>query len=65
MGYKAGMTHVVRDLDRPGSSACFSIELYDEHNLTLYSCLLSQFHLRQRITIDSIAPLNLLRDAQA
>ena len=20
MGYKAGMTHVVRDLDRPGSS---------------------------------------------
>lgn len=21
MGYKAGMTHVVRDLDRPGSSA--------------------------------------------
>jgi ribosomal protein L3 len=22
MGYKAGMTHVVRDLDRPGSSAC-------------------------------------------
>jgi ribosomal protein L3 len=22
MGYKAGMSHVVRDLDRPGSSAC-------------------------------------------
>lgn len=22
MGYKAGMTHVVRDLDRPGSSEC-------------------------------------------
>jgi len=24
MGYKAGMTHVVRDLDRPGSSELFS-----------------------------------------
>ena len=23
MGYKAGMTHVVRDLDRPGSSEFF------------------------------------------
>jgi len=23
LGYKAGMTHVVRDLDRPGSSAYF------------------------------------------
>jgi len=22
LGYKAGMTHVVRDLDRPGSSMC-------------------------------------------
>ena len=22
MGYKAGMTHVVRDVDRPGSSMC-------------------------------------------
>jgi len=23
MGYKAGMTHVLRDLDRPGSSESF------------------------------------------
>lgn len=23
MGYKAGMTHIVRDLDRPGSSAYY------------------------------------------
>ena len=22
MGYKAGMTHVVREIDRPGSSTC-------------------------------------------
>ena len=27
MGYKAGMTHVVRDLDRPGSSE-FSSRVY-------------------------------------
>lgn len=27
MGYKAGMTHVVRDLDRPGSSAYLVIYL--------------------------------------
>lgn len=24
MGYKAGMTHVVRDVDRPGSSMCLA-----------------------------------------
>ena len=27
LGYKAGMTHVVRDLDRPGSSALFRVEM--------------------------------------
>ena len=25
MGYKAGMTHVVRDLDRQGSSMCLAL----------------------------------------
>ena len=25
MGYKAGMTHIVRDVDRPGSSTCHSL----------------------------------------
>jgi hypothetical protein len=28
MGYKAGMTHVVRDLDRPGSSKCILLGSY-------------------------------------
>lgn len=26
MGYKAGMTHVVRDLDRPGSSELMAVK---------------------------------------
>jgi ribosomal protein L3 len=30
MGYKAGMTHVVRDLDRPGSSAYLLFYGFDD-----------------------------------
>ena len=29
MGYKAGMTHIVRDLDRPGSS--MSVHVFKAH----------------------------------
>lgn len=25
LGYKAGMTHIVREVDRPGSSECLKI----------------------------------------
>jgi len=33
MGYKAGMTHVVRDLDRPGSSESFLLQYPSDSDL--------------------------------
>ena len=36
MGYKAGMTHIVRDLDRPGSSELFLFFLFLSDCLNLY-----------------------------
>lgn len=39
LGYKAGMTHVVRDLDRPGSSMYWlSFRLHGSHGL-LQRCI--------------------------
>jgi hypothetical protein len=35
MGYKAGMTHVVRDLDRPGSSMWYHV-YHRDRSLTVY-----------------------------
>lgn len=34
LGYKAGMTHIVRDVDKPGSSKLFIVNIS-------FSCLLS------------------------
>src|ERR1700685_2990800 len=43
MGYKAGMTHVVRDLDRPGSST-FSCKIIRNSDLTKS---LAEMHKRE------------------
>lgn len=31
VAYKAGMTHIVREADRPGSSKCFEADVFEVH----------------------------------
>ena len=48
MGYKAGMTHVVRDLDRPGSSELFSSLVF------LPKCLNSYLEMHKREVVEAV-----------
>ena len=48
MGYKAGMTHVVRDLDRPGSS-----ELFSSFNI-LPDCLIPYLEMHKREVVEAV-----------
>lgn len=39
LGYKAGMTHIVREVEKPGSSEqCLAFTLFVSHVLFLVAC---------------------------